>query len=124
MFNCLLLHRSYLTNTLLEHYIQRTGCLDLTWTGSYSSEAVQEIRSGKYDLVFVSLPEPDSLLPETLITALHHCDGKSLILSSFYPEHLYAHYQLERLHFLTEPFPAQQFQQAIETYIALAESGY
>ncbi|PQA55112.1 type 2 periplasmic-binding domain-containing protein [Siphonobacter curvatus] len=122
MFNCLLLHRSYLSDTLLEHYIRRTGCLDLTWTGSYSSEAVQEIRSGKYDLVFVSLPEPHSLLPESLVTTLRHC--KSLVLSSLYPEHLYAHYRLERLHFLTEPFPAQQFQQAIEKYIALAESGY
>ncbi len=122
MFNCLLLHRSYLTNTLLEHFIQRTGCLDLTWTGSYSNEAVQEIRSGKYDLVFLSLPEPDFSMTEDLLSVLR--EQKSLILSSLYPEQLYSHYQLQRIHFLTEPFPPQQFQQAVEKYITLTESGY
>lgn len=119
MYQCLLINRWWTADNPLEHYIQRTGCLDLVWAGAYSDEALQKLQFEAYDLVFFSLPTPGTLISEPFLAELRR--QKSLILTSLYPEHLFKEYELTPVFFLEEPFSITQFQKAMEKYFDCIE---
>lgn len=114
MYRCIHISRGSLTESLLNYFIRRTICIELRWDGPLSDEVISVLRSETYDLVFVSLPPPDEILPESILTELR--SQRSLILSSLYPKHLYLEYQLKPICFLTEPFSVNDFQLAMENY--------
>lgn len=116
MYRCLLINRWWLKDSLVENYIQRTSCLDLAWSGAYSEEALHELQSGSHDLVIASLPSPDHVIPESILSELR--GQESLILTAMYPEYLFSSYNLNSLFFLKEPFAMGTFQQALEKYIS------
>jgi hypothetical protein len=115
MYRCIHISSGSLTESLLNYFIRRTICIELRWDGPLSEEVISVLRSEIYDLVFVSLPPPDEILPEDILTELRR--QQSLILSSFYPKHLYFNYQLKPVCFLTEPFSVHDFQLAIEKHL-------
>lgn len=115
MYRCILINRYWLADSLLEKYIQRTRCLDLIWSGAYSDEALEILQSNDYDLVFASLPSPDQIIPEGVLSELRR--QQSLILTSSYPEYLFSAYDLSPITFLKEPFSIINLKLAIEKYI-------
>jgi two-component SAPR family response regulator len=115
MYRCILIKRWWLADSFLESYIRRTSCLDLAWSGAYSSEALSMLQSEKYDLVFASMPAPDMVVPESIVSELRK--QQSLIISTPYPEYLFSDYHLEPIYYLKEPFPPCNLQKALEKFI-------
>lgn len=115
MYRCLLINRWWQADNPLERYILRTGCLDLAWAGAYSDEALHKLQTDVYDLVFVSLPAPEYVIPESFLLALR--SQPALIATALYPESVFDSYCLRPLSFLEEPFSPGQFEQAINRYL-------
>jgi len=112
MYRCILINRWWLADSLLEKYIRRTGCLDLIWSGAYSDEALDTLRSNDYDLVFVSLPSPDQIISDDVLSELRR--QEFLIVTSSYPEYLFYGYDLNPVSFLKEPFSIVNLTSAID----------
>ncbi|MCF2445428.1 hypothetical protein L0657_15810 [Dyadobacter sp. CY345] len=111
MYRCILINRWWLADSLLEKYIRRTYCLDLVWSGAYSEEALQMLKSDDYDLVFASLPSPDRIITEDMLFEFRR--QQSLVITASYPEYVFTGYDLNPICFLKEPFPMANFQSAI-----------
>lgn len=115
MYRCILIHRQWSPDSLLERYIRHTDCLDLEWSGSYSDEAFQKLQSEPYHLIFASLPSPGYPGYEEILSEFRSKNG--VILTSPYPKHLFVEYELNPLVYLTEPISINQFQSAIEKFM-------
>lgn len=116
MYSCILINRSWLADSFIENYIHRTGFLDLTWSGAYSEEALEMLQTKNYDLVFASLPSPDQMIPEDILSELRK--QEALIITASYPEYVFSGYELNPVSFLKEPFSMANFQLTIEKVIS------
>ncbi|WP_345109039.1 hypothetical protein [Hymenobacter algoricola] len=103
------------TTNLLLKCIERTGCLELIWSGLYSDLNRIPLPPAERDLVFASLPAPDHPLLEGYWQELRA--QKYLVLTSPYPEKLFVRDGWHPVAFLTEPFSFDQFQQALQQYL-------
>jgi two-component SAPR family response regulator len=117
MYSCILINRSWLADSFIEKYIHRTGFLNLTWSGAYSQEALEMLQTKNYDVVFVSLPSPDQIIPEGILSELRK--QQALIITASYPEYVFSGYELNPVSFLKEPFSMANFQLTIEKIISL-----
>lgn len=115
MYRCILIKRWWLVDDILEIFIRRTECLELIWSGAYSDEAIDILKSEKYHLVFASLPSPNALLYKDFFSELGR--EPQLILSSIYPEHMFNSQGFEPVIFLKEPVSISQFEHAIAKFI-------
>jgi hypothetical protein len=115
MYRCLLINRWWQADNPLERYILRTGCLDLVWAGAYSDEALHRLRTDMYDLVFISLPTPEHVIPEPFLFELRK--QPALIATALYPASVFDSYSLHPLFFLEEPFSLAQFEHSINLYL-------
>ena len=118
VYRCILIKKWWLADSFLESFIRRTSCLELTWSGAYSAEALSTLQTGSYDLVFASLPSPEMTVPESILSELRK--QQALIISASYPEYLFSGYGLDPLYFLKEPFPPANLQRALEKFRDIA----
>ncbi|SHJ39335.1 hypothetical protein SAMN02745146_3015 [Hymenobacter daecheongensis DSM 21074] len=116
MYRCLLLcYSGVAPSSLLLKFIERTGCLELSWVGTYAELAPSAPPAAGWDLVFATLPAPDHPLLDSYWRVLQ--GQKALILSSLYPEKMFVREGWRPVAFLNEPFSFEQFQEALQRYL-------
>lgn len=114
MFRCIHIGSLSKRESLLLSVIRRTVRLNLIWHGPFCTEAVAMLQSKSFDIVFVSLPSPDTKLPESILEELRA--SGVLFATSIYPDHLFHLWKLDPLCFLTEPFAVQDLHKALDQH--------
>lgn len=114
MFRCIHIGSFSKKESLLLSVIRRTVCLNLIWHGPFCIEAIAMLQSKSFDIVFVSLPSPDTKLPENMLEELRA--SGVLFATSIYPDHLFHLWKLDPLCFLTEPFAVQDLHKALDQH--------
>ncbi|GAB4092963.1 LytTR family DNA-binding domain-containing protein [Flaviaesturariibacter terrae] len=96
---------------ILEHYVKQAPYLELVGTSTHPIEALQEVASGKVDLVFLDVQMPE-LSGLDFIKAIN---GKAkVILTTAYPEFALEGYDLDVVDYLLKPVRLPRFLQAVQ----------
>lgn len=111
----LTLNHSRASRSQLAHYLQRTGWLNFGQSGAFTEEMLACVRSKDCALIFLRLADPHEEIPGPFLDALR--SHPAVIITSPYPQHLFARLNLQPLDFLTEPYSFERFTLSMERYV-------
>ncbi|MCK8496028.1 MULTISPECIES: hypothetical protein [Spirosoma] len=101
---------------LLTKFVNRTGFLDIVWTGAFTDKAIEQLLNTEIKLTLACLPPPNQEIESSVLDALRR--QEKLLLTSVYPFHLYSNYKLHPTAFINEPYSFGQFQVALESCLS------
>ncbi|TCZ74725.1 LytR/AlgR family response regulator transcription factor [Flaviaesturariibacter aridisoli] len=111
MIRCMIIDDEQHAIDILEHYVKQAPYLELVGTSTHPIEALQEVASGKVDLVFLDIQMPE-LSGLDFIKAIN---GKAkVILTTAYPEFALEGYELDVVDYLLKPVRLPRFLQAVQ----------
>lgn len=107
---CIIVEDEPLARKILEGYISRVSFLELTGSYEDAVEAMEPIRQGKVDLIFldIHLPEIKGL---TFLKTL--VNPPSVIITTAYHEYALEGYELSVVDYLLKPFGFERFLTAV-----------
>lgn len=116
MLTYLTLNQSRASRSQLAHYLQRTGWLHFSQSGTFTEEMLACLQTEECALVFLRLGSPDELIPEPFLRVLQQ--HPAVVVTSPYPQQLFTHLDLRPLDFLTEPFSFDRFAASMDKVVA------
>ncbi|TCJ18771.1 response regulator transcription factor [Flaviaesturariibacter flavus] len=118
MIRCMIIDDEQHAIDILEHYVKQAPYLELVGTSTHPIEALQEVASGKVDLVFLDVQMPE-LSGLDFIKAIN---GKArVILTTAYPEFALEGYDLDVVDYLLKPVRLPRFLQAVQKAMSLMQ---
>ncbi len=111
MINCLIVDDEQHSIDVLEHYVRQTSYLHLVAATISPVEALNNIASGKVDLLFVDVHMPD-ISGIDIIKSISGCC--SVILTTAYQEYALEGYDLGIADYLLKPISYPRFLQAVQ----------
>ncbi|RYZ20871.1 MAG: response regulator transcription factor [Chitinophagaceae bacterium] len=118
MIRCMIIDDEQHAIDILEHYVKQAPYLELVGTSTHPIEALQEVASGKVDLVFLDVQMPE-LSGLDFIKAIN---GKArVILTTAYPEFALEGYDLDVVDYLLKPVRLPRFLQAVQKAMSVLQ---
>lgn len=117
--NCIILDDEPLAVKLINDYAQKIAQLTVVYAGSDVYKAMDCIRNGDIDLIFldIQMPELTGMEIMQLFNKQHN-----FIITSAYQEYALDAYQFQVIDFLLKPITFNRFYQAVEKFIQWQQS--
>ncbi|QIP16326.1 hypothetical protein G8759_28655 [Spirosoma aureum] len=102
------------SQALLQQYIRRAGCQELTLTTSLMAYPEEISPVTESDLIFLHLASPEELVQNDLAVRLKQHQG--VVITSPFPRQQFPDLFTQPFAFLTEPFSFAQFNKCLTAY--------